>query len=50
MKTYGIAPQNTVFIDDKQNNVEAAQTFGIQSIHFQNAAQLRKDLQKLKLL
>jgi FMN phosphatase YigB (HAD superfamily) len=45
-----LVPQNTVFIDDKLANVEAAQDSGIHGIHFQNAALLRNDLEKLELL
>jgi len=45
-----LTPDNTVFIDDKLVNVEAAEDSGIHGIHFQNAALLRNDLEKLKLL
>jgi len=50
IETYDLTPDNTVFIDDKLANVEAAKNLGIHGIHFQNAALLRKDLFKLKLL
>ncbi len=50
LETYDLVPQNTVFIDDKLANVEAAQDSGIHGIHFQNAALLRNDLEKLELL
>ena len=49
IKTYELTPQNTVFIDDKRVNVEAAKELGIQGIHFKNASKLREDLRKLKL-
>ena len=43
-------PQHTVFIDDKEENIRAAELLGFHGIHFQNASKLRKDLQMLKLL
>ena len=50
LETYDLSPNNTVFIDDKLINVEAAEDLGIQGIHFQNATALRSDLEKLELL
>ena len=50
IETYDLTPDNTVFIDDKLANVEAAEDSGIHGIHFHNAALLRNDLAKLKLL
>ena len=43
-------PQHTAFIDDKEENIRAAELLGIHGIHFQNASKLREDLQILKLL
>ncbi|MGA2349249.1 MAG: HAD family phosphatase [Terracidiphilus sp.] len=40
----GVQPHETLFIDDKQENVEAAQTLGIQAIQFFSVKQLREDL------
>ena len=50
IETYNLSPNNTFFIDDKLANVEAAEDSGIHGIHFQNAATLREDLEKLELL
>ena len=50
IETYNLSPNNTFFIDDKLANVEAAEDSGIHGIHFQNAAKLREDLEKLELL
>ena len=50
IKRYDLNPQHTVFIDDKEENVRAAELLGVHGIHFQNASKLRKDLQILKLL
>ncbi len=37
-------PQESVFIDDRELNLECAKQLGMRTIHFQNAAQLRQDL------
>ena len=50
IKRHNLNPQHTVFIDDKEENIRAAELLGIHGIHFQNASKLRKDLQMLKLL
>ena len=50
LETYDLSPRNTVFIDDKFVNVEAAENSGIYGIHFQNATALRNDLAKFNLL
>ena len=39
-----------VFIDDQENNVEAADKLGMHGLVFQNADQLRKDLAKLSVI
>jgi putative hydrolase of the HAD superfamily len=41
---YDLAPRNTLFIDDMQANVDAAQALGWRGIHFQSAAQLAEEL------
>ena len=49
-KTYNLEPKNSVFIDDKLINIEAANLIGFHGIHFKNAESLRNDLKKLKLI
>jgi len=39
-------PEQCVFIDDRALNLEAPRRLGITAIHYQNAQQLRGDLQK----
>ncbi len=39
-------PEECIFTDDKKENCDAAETVGIKSIVFTNAAQLKQDLQK----
>ena len=50
LETYDLEPRNTVFIDDRLANVEAAENLDIHGIHFQNAVKLRNDLEKFDLL
>jgi putative hydrolase of the HAD superfamily len=38
------SPDECVFIDDRELNLESARQLHIRTIHFQNAAQLRQDL------
>jgi len=38
------APEECLFIDDRDTNVEGARRAGMRAIHFQNAAQLRVEL------
>jgi 2-haloacid dehalogenase len=47
---FGLQPLQTLFIDDRQDNVDAAQALGIRSHLFRDAATLRSDLAALGLL
>jgi putative hydrolase of the HAD superfamily len=40
----GLAAETALFIDDKQENCEAARAFGMNAIHFESPAQLRASL------
>jgi putative hydrolase of the HAD superfamily len=40
----GTLPEETLFIDDKQENIAAARALGIQAIQFSSAEHLRQDL------
>jgi putative hydrolase of the HAD superfamily len=40
----GLPPETSLFIDDKQENCEAARAFGMNAIHFESPAQLRASL------
>lgn len=44
---YGLTPQECVFLDDTQKNLDAAEKFGIHTILFQNQAQAIEELNKL---
>lgn len=44
LKELGTRPQETLFLDDKRVNVEAARALGIQAIEFSTVERLRADL------
>jgi putative hydrolase of the HAD superfamily len=44
LKELGTLPAETLFLDDKQINVEAAQALGMQALVFSDIGQLRRDL------
>ena len=41
---YGLTPEATLFIDDNAENIEAAQQFKLNTIHFQSHTQLQEAL------
>jgi epoxide hydrolase-like predicted phosphatase len=43
----GFEPEEAVFIDDFERNVEGARDVGLHAIHFQDAAQAREQLETL---
>jgi epoxide hydrolase-like predicted phosphatase len=43
----GVRPVEAVFVDDKEQNVEAAQQLGMYSVHFKNTAQAIAEIQAL---
>ena len=47
LKLLGSAPEQTLFIDDRESNVLAARAEGIASIQFRSLGQLRKDLEAM---
>ena len=44
---YGLAPEETVFLDDNPDNVAAAERFGIRAILFRDIAQAKAETEKL---
>lgn len=44
LKELSTAPEETLFLDDKMVNIEAARALGMQALQFSNVAQLREDL------
>ena len=47
---YGLVPEETVFVDDQVDNVEAAGRLGFRAVRFVDAAALRDDLRGLRVL
>lgn len=44
---YGLLPEDCVFLDDTQKNLDGAERFGIHTVLFQNQAQAVEELRKL---
>ncbi len=44
---YGLAPTDTVFIDDSEPNIQAARALGIHTVWFRNASQCEQELEHL---
>ena len=47
LKELGMEPEETVFIDDKVENIEGAEALGIKGILYENFEQCRADLEKV---
>jgi epoxide hydrolase-like predicted phosphatase len=43
----GLKPDECLFVDDQDNNLDAAKSFGFNIIKFENAGQLEQDLKKM---
>jgi putative hydrolase of the HAD superfamily len=43
----GVAAPEAVFVDDRENNIQAARALGMHAIQFHSTGQLRRDLEKL---
>ena len=50
LRKLGARADECVFIDDRQDNVAAARSVGIEGIHFSSASQLEADLTALQVL
>jgi len=47
LKKYNLKPHESLFIDDKKENVQAARKIGMHAVRFKGARQLRKELKGL---
>lgn len=47
IETLGMKPSETLFIDDREENLNEARAAGIRGLRFQSISQLREDLQAL---
>ena len=43
---YGLDPAESVFVDDRQENLDGAAAVGMETVLFKDAARLREDLEK----
>jgi 2-haloacid dehalogenase len=50
LERYRLLPEECVFIDDRQENLDTAHESGIETILFENAGQVRNDLKKKGVL
>jgi 2-haloacid dehalogenase len=50
LERYKLLPEQCVFIDDRQENLDTAKEMGITTILFTSAAQVRKDLERAGVL
>lgn len=50
LQRFNLSPQQAVFIDDSEQNVETAESLGIRGIHFKSPEELRQELQALNIL
>jgi putative hydrolase of the HAD superfamily len=44
----GLRPHETLFVDDREANIEAAQKVGLNAMRFESVGQLREDLRKMR--
>ena len=49
-KQMGVSPEDCIFVDDRQENCDAAIDVGMKAILFRDAEQLTKDLELLGIL
>ncbi len=47
LKEMNVKPEQAVFIDDRQENIDTANKIGISGIFFENSSQVRKQLKEL---
>jgi FMN phosphatase YigB (HAD superfamily) len=50
LERYRLLPEESIFVDDRQENVDAAKDLGILTVLFQTAQQVREDLKTLGVL
>ncbi len=50
LERYSVEPERAVFIDDNLHNVKAAESLGIQGVHFQSADDLREKLREYAVI
>lgn len=48
LEKYSLIPEETIFIDDRLNNIEAANDFGIHGIQFTTLNKVKEEINKLE--
>jgi len=49
LNSFNLQAEETVFIDDRQDNIEAAEKLGIKGIRFTSPGQLKEELRNLEI-
>ncbi|MEC8342422.1 MAG: HAD-IA family hydrolase [SAR324 cluster bacterium] len=49
LNSFNLQAEETVFIDDRQDNIEAAEKLGINGIRFTSPGQLKEELRNLEI-
>jgi HAD superfamily hydrolase (TIGR01509 family) len=47
LKTFGVKPEEALFVDDVYENIVGCEKVGMKGVHFQNAAQALEEVRKL---
>jgi 2-haloacid dehalogenase len=50
LERFGLTAETTLFIDDSQANIDAARSLGMQTVRFESPEQLRRALERERLL
>jgi 2-haloacid dehalogenase len=50
LSRFDLRPESTLVIDDSAANVEAARTLGMHALRFRSPAQLRAELERMRVL
>jgi HAD superfamily hydrolase (TIGR01509 family) len=48
LRGLGVKPEETLFVDDREINVQAARELGIRAVRFQSIEQLREELEAME--
>jgi putative hydrolase of the HAD superfamily len=46
----GLSPEETLFIDDRIENIEGAKEFGLQTIHFTETPDVIRQLREIEII
>jgi FMN phosphatase YigB (HAD superfamily) len=46
MSRFDLVPEETLFIDDREDNIQAAENLGFQTIHLTDPSTIKSDIKK----